>query len=51
MAIFIYLFGKEERIMKTYHAPEMKTLAFAAKEAISAPLKGSNLFNDGELEW
>ena len=37
--------------MKTYTTPEMKTLAFAAEEAINAPLDGSKLFNDGELEW
>lgn len=37
--------------MKTYNTPEMKVLAFAAEEAISAQLEGSKLFNDGELEW
>jgi len=37
--------------MKKYVAPEMKALAFVADEAISAPLEGSKLFNDGELEW
>ena len=37
--------------MKNYIAPEMKSLAFAAEAAISAPLEGSNTFNDGELEW
>lgn len=37
--------------MKKYIAPEMMALPFAAKEAIGAPLEGSNTFNDGELEW
>ena len=37
--------------MKTYLSPELKTLCFAAEEAIGAPLEGSNTFNDGELEW
>ena len=37
--------------MKIYNAPEMKTLAFVAEEAFNAPLDGSKLFNDGELEW
>ena len=37
--------------MKKYFAPEMESLAFAAETAISAPLEGSNTFNDGELEW
>ena len=37
--------------MKKYVAPELKTLAFVAEEAISAPLDGSKTFNDGELEW
>ena len=37
--------------MKKYSAPEMMALSFAAEEAISAPLEGSNTFNDGELEW
>ena len=37
--------------MKKYIAPEMMALSFAAEEAISAPLDGSNTFNDGELEW
>ena len=37
--------------MKKYIAPEMKALAFVADEAVSAPLVGSNNFNDGELEW
>ena len=37
--------------MKKYIAPEMKALAFAAEEAVAAPLEGSNTFNDGELEW
>ena len=34
-----------------YIAPEMKVLAFAAEEAVAAPLNGSQVFNDGELEW
>ena len=42
---------KEENRMKKYIAPEMMALSFAAEEAISAPLDGSNTFNDGELEW
>ena len=37
--------------MKKYIAPELMALSFAAEEAISAPLEGSNTFNDGELEW
>ena len=37
--------------MNKYVAPEMKALAFAAEEAVAAPLTGSKLFNDGELEW
>ena len=37
--------------MKTYITPEMKVKAFVAEEAINAPLDGSKLFNDGELEW
>ena len=37
--------------MKKYNAPVMETLSFAAVEAISAELEGSNTFNDGELEW
>jgi len=45
-------FGERRKfIMKKYIAPEMKALAFVAEEAISAPLEGSKLFNDGELEW
>ena len=34
-----------------YIAPEMKVMAFNAQEAVAAPLEGSQLFNDGELEW
>lgn len=37
--------------MKQYTAPEMKALIFVAEEAITAPLEGSNTFNDGELRW
>lgn len=37
--------------MKVYTAPEIKTLAFVAEETVAAPLDGSKLFNDGELEW
>ena len=37
--------------MKNYQAPELNVLAFAAEQAIAAPLDGSKLFNDGELEW
>jgi len=36
--------------MKKYVAPEMKALAFVAEESVAAPLDGSKLFNDGELE-
>ena len=43
--------GKEDPIMKKYVAPEMKALAFVAEESVAAPLDGSKLFNDGELEW
>jgi len=34
-----------------YVAPELKVMAFNAEEAVAAPLDGSKLFNDGELEW
>ena len=44
-------FEKGGKSMKKYIAPEMMALSFAAEEAISAPLEGSNSFNDGELEW
>lgn len=37
--------------MKNYLAPEVNLLAFTADEAVAAPLEGSKLFNDGELEW
>ena len=37
--------------MKQYVTPEMKINAFISEEAIGAPLKGSKLENDGELEW
>ena len=37
--------------MKHYRSPELNVLAFAAEQAIAAPLDGSKLFNDGELEW
>ena len=37
--------------MKHYIAPQLRELNFVAEEAISAPLEGSNTFNDGELEW
>ena len=37
--------------MKHYTAPQLRELNFVAEEAISAPLEGSNQFNDGELEW
>ena len=37
--------------MKKYITPEMKALAFVAEEAVAAPLDGSKLYNDGELEW
>lgn len=37
--------------MKQYTAPEMTALSFAAQGAVSAPLEGSNTYNDGELEF
>ena len=37
--------------MKNYQTPELNVLAFTAEQAIAAPLDGSKLFNDGELEW
>ena len=37
--------------MKNYVTPEMNVMAYLTKEAINAPLDGSKLFNDGELEW
>ena len=37
--------------MKKYITPEMKAMAFISEEAISGPLDGSNIFNDGEMEW
>lgn len=37
--------------MKNYLTPEVNLLAFAAEEAVAAPLNGSKVFNDGELEW
>ena len=37
--------------MKKYVTPEMKVNAFISEEAISAPLEGSEKFNNGELEW
>ena len=43
--------SKGGTIVKTYITPEMKVKAFVAEEAINAPLDGSKLFNDGELEW
>ena len=46
-----YFCGKEDPTMKKYVAPEMKALAFVAEESVAAPLDGSKLFNDGELEW
>ena len=45
------LIGKERARVKNYLAPELKALDFVAEEAVSAPLEGSNTFNDGELEW
>lgn len=36
--------------MMKYVAPEMMVLTFAIQEAISAPLEGSNTYNDGELD-
>ena len=44
-------FEKGGNSLKKYIAPEMMAMSFAAEEAISAPLEGSNTFNDGELEW
>lgn len=37
--------------MKKYSTPELRELAFVAEEAMSAPLEGSNKFNDVKLEW
>ena len=37
--------------MKHYQSPELHTLVYTADTAIAAPLDGSKLFNDGELEW
>ena len=37
--------------MKPYLPPELTVLAFSPLEAVAAPLDGSKLFNDGELEW
>ena len=37
--------------MKNYQTPALNILVFAAEQAIAAPLDGSKLFNDGELEW
>ena len=40
--------------MKKYIAPELMALNFAAEVAIATEegaLEGSNLFNDGELDW
>jgi len=34
-----------------YIAPEMKVIAFTPEETVAAPLEGSKLYNDGELEW
>lgn len=34
-----------------YMTPEMKVLAFTAEEAVAAPLEGSSLYNDTELDW
>ena len=37
--------------MKSYLAPQINILGYAAEEAVAAPLDGSKTFNDGELEW
>ena len=37
--------------MKKYTSPAMETLSFTSVEAIGAPLEGSAVYNDGELEW
>ena len=37
--------------MKKYVAPAMETMSFGSVEAIGAPLEGSAVYNDGELEW
>ena len=42
---------KGECVMKKYTTPQLDELNLVAEEAISAPLEGSNTFNDGELEW
>lgn len=49
--IFLETWRKEDILMKHYTAPQLRELDFVAEEAISAPLEGSNTFNDGELEW
>ena len=45
------LYVERRKPVMKYIAPEMKALAFAAEEAISAPLEGSTVYNDAELEW
>lgn len=50
----LFIKPKKERRdhgMKKYIAPEMMSLSYAAEEAISGELDGSNRFNDGELDW
>lgn len=37
--------------MKSYLSPQITILGYASEEAVAAPLDGSKLFNDGELEW
>ncbi len=37
--------------MKSYLSPQITILGYTAEEAVAAPLDGSKLFNDGELEW
>lgn len=34
-----------------YVAPELKVMTFNTEEAVAAPLDGSSLYNDTELDW
>ena len=37
--------------MKSYLSPQIIVLGYALEAVVAAPLDGSKLFNDGELEW
>lgn len=37
--------------MKSYLSPQITILGYTSEETVAAPLDGSKLFNDGELEW